>query len=184
MICHGQGDQDNVSERGGDLFDGGCCHFNGQVCPHRWFIDYTGAATTRDARIIDASGTDLGTVDGYVQSVHNGKPRQDRVVDVIEGSLYVCSVLANTVIADGIPTGANWEADFDAAWSAEYEPGGVAADVGDYWEAFGRPRNWCVLYGPSDGGCCFREDQATNDARAANLTATRVQIASRSTIGG
>lgn len=183
MICHGQGDQR------ADLFDGGCCYINGQVCPHRWFIDYTGAATTRDARIIDASGADLGSVDQYVKSVHNGKPRQDRVVEVIEGSLYVCGVLANTVIADGIPTGANWEADFDAAWSAEYEPGGAAADVGDYWASQGSPRNICVTcLGNARPGarakCCFAEDQATNDARAANLTATRVAIASRSTLGG
>lgn len=178
MICHGQGDQ-RV-----DLFDGGCCFIAGQICPQRWYIDYTGAATTRDAHIIDASGTDLGTVDAFVKQIHNGKPRQDRVVEVIEGALYVCGALANAVIADGIPTGANWEADFDAAWSAEYDVGGSAEAVGDAWEALGKPRNWCVSYGPGEGQCCFGEDQATNDARAANLTTTRVTIASRSTLGG
>lgn len=183
-ICHGQGDQ-AANAAHGDPFDGGCCHLPGDiVCPSRWYIDYTGAATTRDARIIDHTRTDIGSVDEYVKQVHNGKPRQDRVVEMIEGSIYVCGALANSVIAAGIPTGANWEADFDAAWSAEYEAGGSAETVGDAWAAANKPRNWCVIYGPGEGDCCFREDQATNDARAANLTTTRVAIASRSTLGG
>lgn len=150
----------------------------------RWRIDYTGAATTRDAHIFDANDNDLGTVDSFVKQVHNGKPRQDRVVDVIQGAVYVCGALANSVIADGIPTGANWEVDFEAAWSAQYEPGAAAEVVGDAWEAIGKPRNWCVTYGPGEGQCCFGEDQATNDTKAANLSVTRVTIASRSTLGG
>ena len=178
MICHGQGDPRT------DLQDGGCCFIDGNVCPSRWYVDYTGAATTRDAHLIDSTGADLGTVDAYVKAVHNGKPRQDRVVDVIEGRTFVCGALADTVAADGIPTGANWEADFEAAWSAAYEAGGVAEVTGDAWAASGKPRNWCVSFGPGEGQCCFREDQATNDARVANISTVSVTVASRSTMTG
>ena len=185
MICHGQGDPRTPA------WDGGCCWLPdivdefapARVCPQRWEIDYTGAATTRDATILDSEQNVLGTVDSYVKSIHNGKPRQDRVVEVIEGRTFVCGALANAVIADGIPTGANWQDDFNAAWSAAYDPGGIAAEVGDVWAAYGFDRDRCVSYGltPADGAnhCCFREDQATNDARAANLSATSVTIASR-----
>lgn len=180
MICHGQGDL--------TLPLPGCCYLpGGTVCPQRWRIDYTGldpTTQTRQAHIFDSSGTDLGTVDAFVKQVHSGKPRQDRVVDVIQGAVFVCGALANAVIANGIPTGANWASEFDAAWSAVYEPGGAAAVVGDAWAAVGKPRNWCVSFGPAEGHCCFGEDQATNDAKAAALTTTRVSIASRSTLGG
>lgn len=179
--CTGQGDQ------GDDPFNGGCCLVRNEICPHRWFIDYTGldpATQTREATILDASGASLGTVDAYVSSVHRGKPRQDRVVDAIQGSVYVCGVLANTVVANGIPTGANWEAEFDAAWSAEYEPGASAADVGDAWAEIGKPRNWCVSFGPPDiPVCCFAQSDTECDAQAVVLTTTRVTVAQRSTLG-
>lgn len=174
MICHGKGD--------GAI---GCCWLGTVVCPHRWRIDDQGGTlSTRDSLIYDADDNLLGTVDAYVKSVHNSKPRQDRVVDVIQGRRFVCGVLANGVVANGIPTGANWEADFEAAWSAAYAPGAVAADTGDYWASIGQPRNWCVSYGPDDNTCCFGETQPVNDAGAATLSATSVTIASRSTLGG
>jgi len=181
MICHGQGDPRE------DPFFGGCCYVNGAICPHRWFVDYTGldpVTQTRQAHIYDHNRVDLGTVNAFVQQVHSGAPRQDRVVAAIQGSVYVCGVVANTVIADGIPTGGNWAATFDSAWSAAYQPGGMAADVGDAWEAINKPRNWCVSYGPDLDQCCFREDQATNNTKAAVLSTTRVMVASRSTLGG
>lgn len=174
MICHGKG-----------VGAIGCCWLGTVVCPHRWRIDNQGGTlSTRDSLIYDADDVLLGTVDAYVKSVHNGKPRQDRVVDVIQGRRFVCGVLANAVVANGIPTGANWEADFEAAWSAEYQPGASAADVGDYWASIGKPRNWCVSYGQTEPQCCFGEDQATNDTGVAALSVTSVTIASRSTMTG
>ena len=70
---------------------------------------------------------------------------------------------------------------FDVRWGEEYAVGGSAEAVGDAWEGISRPRDWCVVYGPSEGQCCHREDQATNDARRANVTVTGVSIRSQAT---
>lgn len=178
MICHGQGAPE------ANLFDGGCCWFGGQVCLLRWFIDYTTSSPPGDvgsATIVDHTGTSLGTVDAYLASPTLGlnKPRQDRARQMIQGAVYVCSALTTSIAQDGIPTGANWEAELNASWSAMYEPGAMGETVGDAWANLGRPRNWCVVYGPGDAACCFAEDEATNATRAAGLSEQRVQIATR-----
>ncbi len=176
MICHGQGAPE------ANLFDGGCCKINGQVCPLRWFIDYSTSSPPGDtgtATIVDSTGASLGTVNTYIATIINGKPRQDRARAMIQGAVYVCGGLTQSLANDGIPSGANWEAELNAQWSAIYDPGGSGEAVGDHWVSIGRPRNWCVVYGPGEGQCCFAEDAATNAARAAVLHVDRVTIANR-----
>ena len=183
-VCHGNGNQ-----------DGGCCYISGNVCPHRLRLDYDPAVldglndsdktnVMRNVVIYDANDASLGTIETFVNGIHNGKPRRDRVIGAFAGRRYICGVLANTVIAEGIPTGANWEADFEVAWSAQYEPGGSAQDVGDAWAAMGKPRNWCVSFGPGEGQCCFRQDDAANAIQVNRMTTTSVAVASRSTMTG
>lgn len=177
MICHGQGDQRS------DLFDGGCCFVGGSVCQNRWFIDYSTSTPPgnrediANATVLDHNRQVLGTVDDVARSfVGNNPNRRQRVFDQLQGALYVCKVAA--LVVEG-----NWDggppdrATFDAAWAAhpDYQP------VADAWEAIGKPRNWCVLYGPSEGQCCHAEDQATNDANRANLTAVAVTVRSAAT---
>lgn len=157
MLCHGQGDLE------ADPFDGGCCWVNGQVCPNRWYIE--------NGSVFDSNRTLLGTVDDVARSfVGNSKPRRERIVAQVQGAVYICSAAVFAVDAD--PSILTDRAQFDTAWAArpEYQP------VADAWEAGGKPRNWCQVYGPGEGQCCFSEDQATNDAKAGVLDAVAVTV--------
>jgi len=165
MICHGQGDQ-RV-----DTLDGGCCFVAGQVCPNRWFIDWTGVAAVADAIVRDHTGASLGTVDAVARSFVGGNPnRRQQIYDEVQGTLFLCAAAIQAIAVD--PNIRNNRATFDAAWAAraEYQP------IADAWELIGRPRNWCQLFGPPEGQCCFGEDQATNDTRAAALSVTAVTV--------
>jgi hypothetical protein len=179
-VCHGQG------EPNADPFFGGCC-FNpvGVICSQRWYIDYSTSTPPGDvgtATIYNSARVNLGTVDNYIKTIINGKPRQDIAKEMLQGSTYACGALARDLADNGVPTGANWQRDLNARWSATFDPGGRAQAVGDYWVATSRPRNWCVTYGPGDAQCCFLEGAATNAARVAKLSVTRVTIANRSLV--
>lgn len=179
MICHGQGDQ-NVS-RDDDPFTGGCCYVNGSVCPVRWFIDYSTSTPAGDvgtATIFDSNRQSLGTVFDYVDGLMPGggpnkAARVQRVLDQVQGVIYVCSAAAYEIGMD--PSLINDRAQFEAKWQANaaYTP------IGNEWVAIGKPFDWCMTFGPFEGPvgqCCFREDQATNDARAGTLSTTAVTV--------
>lgn len=175
-VCHGQGSPN------ADPFLGGCCWVNGAVCPQRWYIDYSTSTPAGDigtATIYNSARVSLGTVDAYVASLFNGKPRQDRARQMLQGSVYACGALTSDLANNGVPSGANWETELNARWSATFNPGGPAQAVGDAWVAIGRPRNWCVSYGPALGQCCFGESDPVNAAGVAKLHVTRVAIANR-----
>lgn len=174
-ICHGQGDPRT------DPFLGGCCIVGraegttlGQatdgICPNRWYIDWT----TPDGEVFDASRVSLGTVDEVAISyVGNNPQRRQRVADQLQGTRYIC--LAAVAAIDVDPSILLDRAAFDAAWEAtdEYQV------VADHWELISEPRNYCMVYGPTEAQCCFREDQATNDARRGELNITSVTIRSQ-----
>ena len=176
-ICHGRGDP------AGDLFLGGCCYVDGAVCPLRWYIDYSTSDPPGDvqsATILDADRTSLGTVYDYVDNLMPGggpnkAARMQRVFDQVQGTRYVCSVVAYLLGMD--PSLINDRAQLEAQWAADdaYQP------IADHWESIGRPRDWCPQYGPTEGQCCFAEDTATNDANKAFLTVDAVTVRSQAT---
>ena len=159
MICHGQGDQGV----GVDLFEGGCCFVAGAVCPLRWFIDYSTSSPAGDvgtATILDSNRQSLGTVFDYVENLMPGggpnkAARVQRVLDQVQGTIFVCSAAATVIGLD--PKLINDRVAFEEAMTAEpsYAP------IGDYWVSIGKPFDWCPKYGPSEGQCCYGEDQAT-----------------------
>jgi hypothetical protein len=172
VLCHGQGD-----ERA-DPFDGGCCYVNGTICPARWFIDYSTSNPAGDvgtATIRDSNRNSLGTVSAYVGSLMPGggpqkAQRVQRVLDQVQGVVFVCSAAAYVIGMD--PSLVNDRAAFETAWQghAAYTP--IAAQ----WVAQGKPANWCMTYGPTEGQCCFGETPATNAAKAGKLTTTAVTV--------
>lgn len=173
MICHGQGDPRT------DPFDGGCCFVNGAVCPNRWFVDWTGAIGPVET-IYDSNRVPLGTVTAYVTSLMPGggptkAARVARVVAQVQNATYVCKAAAYAIGMD--PSLINDRLAFESAWAArpEYQP------IADAWEALGKPRNWCMTFGPTEGQCCHNEDQATNDARAGVLDPVAVTVRSAAT---
>lgn len=163
MLCHGSGDNDG--------FFGGCCHISGVgVCPNRWYIDWT----TVDGEVFDSDQSSLGTVDDVARSyVGNNPNRRAQVAEAVQGTRYICSAAVLAIDAD--PSILTDRAAFEAAWEATAEYQAVA----DLWEARNKPRNWCMTFGPTEGQCCFREDQATNDTARANLHSTAVTIRSQ-----
>lgn len=163
MICHGNGDA--------PAFDGGCCiKVGGDVCELRWFIDWT----TPEGEVFDSTNTSMGTVDDVARAfVGNNPQRRARVAEAVQGTVYICQ--AAILVVDGDPSLLNDRAAFDAAWAARAEYQSIA----DGWEAIGRPRNWCMIYGPPEGHCCFREDQTTNDTYRAGLSVTAVSLRSQ-----
>ena len=177
MICHGQG---NDPTPRADPFDDGCCFVDGAPCPVRWYIDYSTSSPAGDigtATMYDSDRNLLGTVFAYVDGLMPGggpnkAARVQRVLDQVQGTVYVCSAAAYVIGMD--PSLINDPAAFEAAWEAhvDYQP------IADIWEARGKPRNYCMIYGPPEGQCCFSEDQATNDARASALTEVAVQVRS------
>lgn len=161
MLCHGQG----------DVAHDGCCYVNGQVCPNRWRID---RSIDPDGVVFDAAGVSLGTVDAVARSfVGNNPQRRATVAEAVQGTRYICSAAVLAIDAD--PSILNDRTMFEAAWEARPEYQVVA----DAWEANGQPRNWCMSFGPAEGQCCYAEDQATNDAKRAALSATAVSIRRR-----
>ncbi len=152
-FCHGKG----------YLETDGCCWVNGVICANRWKIV--------DGRIKEGPNlTDLGTVAEFAATVTNNPNNRQKIVDQASGLTYACRAAINALIAQ--PALLNDRAGFEAAWAArpEYQP------IADAWQAIGKPRNWCPTYGPAEGACCYSEDEATNAAKRATLSASAVQI--------
>lgn len=155
-FCHGQGNLDTD----------GCCYVAGAVCPNRWKIV--------DGRVYEGPDlVDLGTVQEVAATYHNSPAVQQRAIDQVQGMVYVCRVAVEVIVQD--PKRINDRAAFEAAWAAhpDYQP------IADEWEAIGKPRNWCPLYGPPENQCCYAEDEATNAAKASALTTSAVSIRSQ-----
>ena len=179
MICHAQGDPH------ADPQSGGCCWIAGNICPMRWFVDASGDVYDSDRVLVD-------TLDQAIRNTFgvNNPNRRDEIVEFLGWTagteMFVCTAAGHAAVD-------HWDEfmspqmemvdrpQFDVRWGEEYAVGGSAEAVGDAWEGISRPRDWCVVYGPSEGQCCHREDQATNDARRANVTVTGVSIRSQAT---
>lgn len=159
-ICHGNG----------DLGNDGCCFVNGNVCPLRWKIV--------GGRIFDNLGTDLGTVNAYIDSIVQSGAARTRAKAQVQGVTYACSaavevIAANASLLNDRPAlNAAWDAHAGyvtkvrPAWSAIEERLGLAP--GEY--------NCSTWSGVTRSQCCFAEDSATNAAKAAGLSATAVTI--------
>jgi hypothetical protein len=179
MICHGRGTMPGNNAE--TAFNDGCCFIDGEICPNRWFIDYstsTPAGDTGTATIRNSEGVSLGTVTAYVTSLMPGggntkAQRVARVVAQLTNILYVCAPAAYVIGMD--PSLITNRVQFETAWSgrAEYTP------IADYWQSIGKPRNWCMSFGPTEGQCCHAEDQATNDANRAFLHTSAVEVRRR-----
>lgn len=180
-LCHGQGDP-RV-----DTQDGGCCHIAGVgVCPMRWFVDATGDVYDSDRNLVDTLDEAIRTTFG----VNNPNTRDD-IVEFLGWQtgveMFICTAAGRSAVdhwvefmsVQGQTLTMTDRAQFDVRWGEEFDVGGSAEAIGDIWAAAGQPRNWCVTYGPTEGHCCHREDQATNDARRANLSTTAVNVRSQ-----
>jgi hypothetical protein len=164
VICHGQGNPSTD----------GCCYVNGAPCPLRWKIVA--------GRILEGPTLiDRGTVDSYINSIVSGKPNRDRAKALVQGAVYICSAAVDVLVAS--PALLNDRPGFEAAWNAHAR---YVAEVRPAWvdveQRLGLPAGsyqcstWMGVQGPE---CCFAEDQATNDTKAAALTATAVSIRQR-----
>ena len=174
MICHGRGSMPGNQAQGS--FADGCCIWDNHVCPNRWYLTWN----TPDGEIFDASGQSLGTVTAYIQSQMPGggqtkTQRVNRVLDQVRNIRYVCAPAAYVIGMD--PSLITNRAQFEAAWSAraEYTP------VGDYWVSVGKPRNWCMSFGPTEGQCCYGESQVVNDQNRSQLHTSAVEVRRRAT---
>lgn len=154
-ICHGNG----------DLVRDGCCYVNGEVCPLRWkFVD---------GRILEgATLTDLGATDAYIDSLGYNKPTTQAIKDQVAGLTYACKAAIEVLIADSSLL--DDRPRFEAAWNAHAD---YVAMVRPHWatieETLGMAEGeyQCSTWRGTGGAqCCFAEDAATNDAKAAPLT--------------
>lgn len=189
MICHSQGDKDHPSNA--DWQDGGCCHIPGvvppsNICPMRWAIDTNGS-------VFNSNRQNIGQLDDLIKTVYgvNNPNTRLNIINFLGWQsglqMYICTAFAQAAVD-------HWNefmavqnqqlvmtnrTQADIRWSEEFNTGGSAVSIGDAWANLGKPRNWCVVYGPPEGHCCFREDQATNDARRSLVTTTRVSVSSQ-----
>lgn len=155
MFCHGQGNLDSSLD--------GCCWIDGAICPNRLKIV--------NGRVLKGPAlTDLGTVTQYVQSLTNNGAARNRANQMAQAIVYACEAAILTIVASASVL--NDRAAFDAAWAArpEYQA------IGDYWESRGLPRNYCMVYGPAQGQCCFSETPEVNAAKGSALSTTAVTL--------
>lgn len=127
----------------------GCCYVNGQVCPNR--LDQTQAQAWLSG--LNLRGARL-------------RAAQDQIANIT----YLCRAALEAVAVD--PSILTTRALFEAAWEArpEYQP------IADAWQAIGKPRNWCMSFGPFEGQCCFAENDQINNTKFSILTETAVTI--------
>jgi hypothetical protein len=185
MICHGKGDQR------ADWQDGGCCHIAGVtppsgICQMRWAIDTNGD-------VYNSNRQNIGQLDDLIKTVYgvNNPNTRQEIANFLGWQtgiqLFVCTAFGQAAVdhwdefmaPQGQEIVMTDRAQADVRWGEEFEVGGSAVAVGDAWAASNKPRNWCVVFGPPEGHCCWREDQTTNDANAAAVTTTRVSVSSQ-----
>lgn len=160
-FCHGSGDPR------ADPFTGGCCYVNGGICPLRWYLDWT----SPEGEVFDAARVSLGTVDDVIRSLAGNNPnRRARIFEQVQGITFLCTAALAAI--DDDPSILTDRAAFDAAWEATVEYQTIA----DLWEAGGKPRNWCMTYGPSEGQCCHAETAQEQADREASMSVTAVSL--------
>jgi hypothetical protein len=160
MLCHGNG---NVATDG-------CCYVAGKVCPLRWLID--------GGHVWDHLGTDLGTVEEFIAAYSTSTTVQQAVRDQIQGVRIVCRAAVDVLVND--PKLLANRTRFESAWKAHVD---YVALVRPHWEQVEQrlglaagSYNCPTWKGTGAAQCCFAEDQATNDAGAAGLSANAVKI--------
>lgn len=126
-----------------------CCYVNGQRCPN----------LLQGQEVADA-------VQAQVAFYNFKGPAKNLSSRIGDGINFACHV-AIKVIAEHASNTRDLpdRATFEAAWSAHPDYQAIA----DTWESIGKPRSWCASYGPAENQCCFAEDQATNDTKAAGI---------------
>lgn len=154
-LCHGNG----------DLVRDGCCYVDGQPCPLRWkFVD---------GHILEGPAlTDLGTTDAYIESLGYNKPTTDKIKAQVVALTYACRAAIEVLIED--TNRLNDRPAFEAAWNAHPD---YVAQVRPHWASIEQTLGLaegeyqCATWrGTSGSQCCFAEDAATNDAKAAGLS--------------
>ena len=156
MFCHGQGNLDPA-------FDGCCFIPGGTICPNR--LKFVNGRVLQGPNL-----TDLGTTTQWINSLTNNGAARNNAAKQVQGLVYACDAAIKAIVAQLSILSSR--ATFDAAWEArpEYQP------IADLWETIGKPRNWCMTYGPPEAQCCFSESAAINAAKAAALDSTAVTI--------
>lgn len=145
-----------------------CCWLGGQRCPHHLAETETetraGGGWTGGTRTaaewflldeLDRRGINQGSVRNVALKLVGGQPNQCAQAIVAGLDWYETS--------GGVPDGTA-RAAWAALWSARYAPGADAAAVGDHWATIGRPRDWCVSFGPAEGHCCFAQGDSQTAA--------------------
>lgn len=152
-FCHGRGDPAND----------GCCYVHGRPCSLRWKI-------VNDHILEGPNLTDLGTVDACIDGLVGGRQAQDRAKAQVQGVMYACRAAVAVVATD--PSATSSRAAFLSSWASHPDYQSVA----DAWERIGLPRNYCQVYGPAEGQCCFAEDESTNTVKGASLSTVAVSV--------
>jgi hypothetical protein len=161
-FCHGNGDPATD----------GCCHLPSGICPQR--LKVVEGRVLRGPLL-----TDLGTVDQFVRTLtNNGAARNRASQQVAQGLTYACLSALRAIVAN--PASLTDRAALEAGWLAETE---YARVVATQWRAHeqanGLPPNSldCPTW-KGEGGiqCCFGEDPATNEAKAAGLSSVAVSV--------
>jgi hypothetical protein len=121
----------------------------------------------------------LAAVEALIVQYNFKGPANNAAKLLDDGITFACHVALKVLAASIASTGQlPGRTAFEAAWTAHPDYQSVA----DAWELIGKPRSWCPEYGPAEGQCCFAEDQATNDTKAAGIP---VQVRNlRNAIGG
>lgn len=139
-----------------------CCWVNGIQCPNLLAGQQVADAVQAQVTLYNFKG-----------------PANNLAARIGDGITFACHVAIKVIAAEidankAMPS----RAGFEANWAAhpDYQP------IADAWEALGKPRNWCPTYGPAENQCCFAEDQATNDTKAAGIPVTVRNL--RNAIGG
>jgi hypothetical protein len=154
-FCDGNGAPNEVTpERGG------CCFVDGNVCPLRLMMV--------NGHVIDAEGTDLGTVDDWLKNDKgvNNKAARERAATFAAGITFACHAAVQAVIDD--PSLRADRVAFNEAWEAMIEQ--MAPEVHAHWDAIGM--DYCSIWtGSGKPQCCFERSDAATLASATDLDA-------------
>jgi hypothetical protein len=158
-FCHGRGAVDQAD---------GCCFLSdGTICPLR--IKIVGGRVLEGPTLIDR---------GTVTPLTNNGAARNRAQQQAQGLVYGCLAAIRVIVAQASLL--NDRAAFEAAWNAQAD---YVAQVRPHWniveDRMGIPRGsfQCSTWkGEAGQQCCFSQNTVTNEAEAANLTATAVTV--------